>query len=417
MGMLGKVSAAVKAETEGEVPRTFLDKVITSTPVVMTVVATILAGLSSSEMSTAQYHRSVAAQNQSKAGDQWEFYQAKRGRGASVDNTLDVLSVDGSAGALDRTALEQSAKGLVEQAQYLRDALHAGQAPDGAPSGATASSGSAASELARQFSMAADRSVDQARQLLAQWDQLLSDPLARQSLDYLHSGNLPTINEKEIRDEDVKEALAAIDANKQEEQITPIVRKVDAAKFDEALAAAQENARAFDAALKPVEQAIDRMSKLVAAQTALARKIERQSRGLPGAASDSATQSASEVRQNNALSAAKALAQSLRERADEVGGDFVAARLRFASRKYQAESRYNMATAQLFELDVRRSAVASERHRERSKNFFYGMLAAQAAVTIATLSLAVRQRSLLWTMATGAGAIAVALGIYVYLFT
>ena len=33
------------------------------TPVVMTVIATVLAGLSSSEMTKAQYHRSVAGQN------------------------------------------------------------------------------------------------------------------------------------------------------------------------------------------------------------------------------------------------------------------------------------------------------------------------------------------------------------------
>src|SRR5439155_3827833 len=40
-------------------------------PVIMTVLATILAGLSSSDMTRAQYHRSLASQNQSKAAHQW----------------------------------------------------------------------------------------------------------------------------------------------------------------------------------------------------------------------------------------------------------------------------------------------------------------------------------------------------------
>jgi hypothetical protein len=43
------------------------------------------------------------------------------------------------------------------------------------------------------------------------------------------------------------------------------------------------------------------------------------------------------------------------------------------------------------------------------------MLAAQAGVTIATFSLAVRFRSALWALATVAGVTALAIGAYVYL--
>jgi hypothetical protein len=42
-------------------------------------------------MTRAQYARSLAAQQQSKAGDQWSFFQAKRLRGAMQRSTLDVL--------------------------------------------------------------------------------------------------------------------------------------------------------------------------------------------------------------------------------------------------------------------------------------------------------------------------------------
>ena len=64
-----------------DVPQTQWGKLLLATPVVMTVIATLLAGLASSEMTRAQYARSFAAQLQSKAGDQWSYFQAKRLRG------------------------------------------------------------------------------------------------------------------------------------------------------------------------------------------------------------------------------------------------------------------------------------------------------------------------------------------------
>src|SRR3954464_5632568 len=67
-------------------------KLLGATPVVMAVVATLLAGLASSEMTKAQYERAYAAQLQSRAGDQWAFFQAKRLRGEMQRNTLDILS-------------------------------------------------------------------------------------------------------------------------------------------------------------------------------------------------------------------------------------------------------------------------------------------------------------------------------------
>src|SRR5438105_14516739 len=81
-------------------PRSWWDTIIVSTPVVMTVLATILAGLSSSEMSQAQYYRSLSAQNQSKAGDQWGFFQAKKLRSATAANSLEVFQNTGDVAPL-----------------------------------------------------------------------------------------------------------------------------------------------------------------------------------------------------------------------------------------------------------------------------------------------------------------------------
>src|SRR6516165_10349180 len=74
-----------------EKEKTRWDSILTSTPVVLTVLATLLAGLSSSEMTRAQYHRSLAAQHQSKAGDQWSFFQAKRIRGGNTEMEIELF--------------------------------------------------------------------------------------------------------------------------------------------------------------------------------------------------------------------------------------------------------------------------------------------------------------------------------------
>jgi hypothetical protein len=88
-----------------ELPQTNWGKILAATPIVMTVVATMLAGLASSEMTKAQYDRSLAAQLQSKAGDQWGYYQAKKLRSAVAHNTLDLLAATSDVNPLTAEAL------------------------------------------------------------------------------------------------------------------------------------------------------------------------------------------------------------------------------------------------------------------------------------------------------------------------
>ena len=76
----------ISDELKADIPAGKWGKILAATPIVMTVIATLLAGLSSGEMTRAQYDRALAAQQQSKAGDQWNYFQAKRLRAALQRN-------------------------------------------------------------------------------------------------------------------------------------------------------------------------------------------------------------------------------------------------------------------------------------------------------------------------------------------
>ena len=98
----------IPAELKKDLPQTKWGKVLGATPIIMTVIATMLAGLASSEMTRAQYDRSLAAQLQSKAGDQWSYYQAKKLRSAVARNTLDLLAATSEVHPLAAAVLEKA---------------------------------------------------------------------------------------------------------------------------------------------------------------------------------------------------------------------------------------------------------------------------------------------------------------------
>src|ERR1035438_6135573 len=122
--MAGKIE--IPEEIKHDLPPTKWGKILGVTPIVMTVIATMLAGLASSEMTKAQYDRSLAAQLQSKAGDQWSYYQAKKLRSAVARNTLDLL-----AATAEVTPLEAGALPNAEAATIA--ALTKNQLPDATP--------------------------------------------------------------------------------------------------------------------------------------------------------------------------------------------------------------------------------------------------------------------------------------------
>jgi hypothetical protein len=92
-----------------------------------------------------------------------------------------------------------------------------------------------------------------------------------------------------------------------------------------------------------------------------------------------------------------------------------AARFELDYRRYRNEATLNQGLGFLYEVRVKKSTAESDRHRVRSENFFYAMLAGQIGAVIASLQLARKHGSALWGLAGAAGLIAVGFGVYVYL--
>ena len=288
---------------KADLPQNKFGKILGATPVVMAVIATMLAGLASSEMTRAQYDRSFAAQLQSKAGDQWSYYQAKKLRSALAHNTLDLLAATSD--------VKPFAAALPGTGPATVAALTKNQLPEIAPV----------------------KFVD-----------------------------------------DVQTALEAVENSRPEPEIAAALARVKPAQLAESLQAAQAAALAFDEATKPVNKAVDKLDETLRS-------------GDKNGVFDNAT-----------------------------FRNFSAARLRYTSARYDAEAQLNQSIAGIYELQVRQNNYSAEKHHARSGKFFYGMLAAQLAVIIATFAIAARQRSFLWSVAAAAGLAAVSFSIYVFLY-
>jgi hypothetical protein len=283
---------------KAELPLTKWGKILAATPVVMAVIATMLAGLASSEMTKAQYDRSLGAQLQSKAGDQWSYYQAKKLRSAFAHNSLDLLAATGETHPLDAAILTGT-------------------------------------------------------------DEATIAAFTKNELPKIAAAKFP---------DNVQTALNALTDSAPEKEVSARLATVSWPDLDNALLAAQQAALDFDAATKAINKNSDKLDEsLMAGDNAAFR-------------------------------------------------NFSAARLRYTAARYDAESRLNQTIAGVYELQVRKSNISAEKHHARSGKFFYGMLAAQMAVIIATFAIAARKRNFLWSVAAAAGLAAISFSVYVFLY-
>jgi hypothetical protein len=197
-------------------PQSTFAKILAATPVVMTVVATLLAGLASSEMTLAQYDRSLAAQQQSKAGDQWSYFQAKKLRGAIDQNSLDVIQVTAHVDPLDLASLKQA----LAQA---------------APENGGARSGSNAS---------------------------LDSAAAQKALAALVESEPPKAPTSPPLDPNIQAAIDAIVNGRPDVETVPLVAKLTPSSVDAALRESQKRTQAFSDATRPITQSLETLQKL-----------------------------------------------------------------------------------------------------------------------------------------------------------
>jgi len=191
-------------ELKQDVQQTPWGKILVATPIIMTVIATALAGLASSEMTRAQYSQSLAAQQQSKAGDQWGFFQAKRLRGAIQRNTIDILQNTAHVHPLNAGVFDQA--------------------------GVTS----------------------------------LQSPAGQQAIAALVKGELPDAPTATAASPELQSALDALDSQKPESEILSLTAKIKDKDLHEALQAAQDRAQTFDASIGPINKMVDQLERTVA---------------------------------------------------------------------------------------------------------------------------------------------------------
>ncbi len=406
-----------------EKPRTLAERIFTSTPVALAVIATVLSGQSSGEMSRAQYFRSLAAQHQSRVSDQWNFFQAKRQRGDNRDLSLNQLRALAQTGEANPdaflAALERLPKDLDEaekQSARLESAAKASRND----------LGSAADPLLGAAAELKKAAADSKQA----WDKLhdsLASEKVKEALPFLSGKDLPTADGEQPGDPRktlreplarinprIPDALDEVEQRKTERLMAPTLADIRAEQAQRAVELVESQAADFDKATSPVTNAFRTLNSLVAAQAAAGQRYQQAAHetALVLAMAPQSEKGLTELRA--ALAGVAHAGNDLKRSSDGLVQGFSVGQLEFNSRRYDREARYNQTSAGLGELEVRIASLESDRHRERSQNFFLAFLAAQVGVTISTLALAVRRRSTLWMLAAVAGVAALVISGWIY---
>ena len=205
---------------KSDLPQTTFGKILSATPVVMAVVATMLAGLASSEMTRAQYERSLGAQQQAKAGDQWSFFQAKRLRGALQLNSVDLLENVVEVRPLDVAAIQGALAGTDTGKALATDA-------------------------------------------------------GKQALEALREGEAPAPPEQADLDPKIKAAIQGYEALVSDSEMARLLAQFTDDSLEKALKTARDQTQAFDATTKPVNTLIDQIDRGLSPQNATGKPLCR----------------------------------------------------------------------------------------------------------------------------------------------
>jgi hypothetical protein len=258
----------------------------------------------------------------------------------------------------------------------------------------------------------ASQNEQSARQALA---TELARPAVKSAFAYLGTKRLPEVKEEPLDDPTLNELLKAVAEHRPERDIAPLVRNLPNEAIEAAIETAETGVRQVDKAGEPVAEALDALTQAVKAAVTPVLPVHQAIGAVDAVLADvPETPEWADVRRVAASLARDD--QSLRNAVEDLAAGLKVVRLDYDARRYRREAVYNRRVAALYEVQVRKLSVTSERHRDRSKKFFYGMLVAQAGVAIASMALAARLKSVLWGLAGTAGLVAFVFSGYVYLY-
>src|SRR3954447_24704872 len=75
-----------------EKPQTLIDKISTAMPIALTALATVFAGMSTSELQRAMFWRTAAGQDQAQATNKWTHAGLKRSRALVMEGADATLT-------------------------------------------------------------------------------------------------------------------------------------------------------------------------------------------------------------------------------------------------------------------------------------------------------------------------------------
>jgi hypothetical protein len=382
------------------------ETIVLLTPVVFTVIATALAGQSMHEMTNAQYHRSVAGQNQSKVGDQWAYFQAKKIRATEMEMTTDRIPVSFKPAKLDPYHLEVCGErlqaALVEAHNRARKLVEANKDQDPRLQEA----------MTRLLGLveAKDKTPEDVQQqliaILKKEESKLQkkDGTGEQSvfvfLDFnpKHMPQAESVAAKSqemqeaVDDPDIKKVAEAIARRDPEHEIATLGKHIKVSRLKMAIDAAEAQAQAFSDNCKSYSKVLDGVNGLISRQVQIAAECHLAA----------LVAAASKPQQTEAKEAASQFVEAdatVQVAAQQLNDLFKSAYHDFNQRRYSLEAANNQKTAELYEVQVHHSSMLSDDHLERSKMFSWAMMAMQAGVAVASLALAAQRKSMLWLLA------------------
>jgi len=316
-----------------EEPKGMLQKLGAALPIGLTALATVFAGMSTSALQQAMYWKSQAAQDQSKATNQWSLAGFKRDRALIMQTTAAQL----------RAAAEY------RMPTFAKPAVKSASDP----------------EAEKKAKEAEDYQIKALGWLTEEKGDKAGPPRVK----------LP-----EITDEQIKALRDGIEARQPEAELLALAAKVNKDAIN----------KAIDDTEKAVEQVDKDWDPIIKAASSLVQKEA----GMKADVSE-------EDRKKKAANATAAQATGFE----------------LEQRRYRAESFMNQGIAFLYEIRVKVSTAESDKHRRKSQQFFYAMLAAQIGAVVSSLAIARQKMSVLWFFASAIGLVSLGIGLYVFLDT